>query len=486
MSTVAAAPRSTALSGRNRQIVFAVAIVALFGAMWPYTEYLQKVKTRADLGEAAIGQIDEGSFLHKLAMIAGFRGVVANMLWMQAEELKREHEWDKLKSTVDMITKLQPHFLSVWTFQGWNLAYNVAAEWDAPEDKYVWIKNGINFLRDGVRKNRRSPDLIWDTAWTYYHKLGFADEAILLRRLFYDDRDEDTPDFKIDPITQETRDDNFQVAKGWFTRAVNLVDEGAQRAETAVTSSVEYVDKMPDRKGRPGDLNFRSMPAHAQTRYAIGLEKMSKKDIEPLFGDYAREAWNQAYLDWLDFGRYPFPAFRYEQFPVFIDDITNTERFYSSELNDVQRHWTGRWANDMNYRYWKDRADTERERQGVAARRLFYQGTLALRTADFPEARDRYKQGLDLWKELLERHPVYRDDSLNQKDTGELVRRYVYALRQAGDLGVDEPPPDDLPFKEHYESVKDDPFRDPFDQLDMMKITKEDKGASGTNRPAGR
>ena len=29
-----------------------------------------------------------------------------------------------------------------------------------------------------VKKNRRSPDLIWDTAWFYYHKLGFADESL--------------------------------------------------------------------------------------------------------------------------------------------------------------------------------------------------------------------------------------------------------------------------------------------------------------------
>ena len=81
-------------------------------------------------------------------------------------------------------------FSKIWTFQGWNLAYNVSVEWDAPEDKYEWIKKGIKFLQDGVRKNRKSPDLLWDTAWTYYHKLGFADESIILRRLFRDDPDE--------------------------------------------------------------------------------------------------------------------------------------------------------------------------------------------------------------------------------------------------------------------------------------------------------
>ncbi len=134
-----------------------------------------------------------------------------------------------MAATVDFITKLQPHFLSVWTFQGWNLAYNVSVEWDAPEDKYEWIKKGIKFLQDGVRKNKKSPDLIWDTAWTYYHKIGFADEAIILRRLFRDDDDEEFKTY-IDPETglHVIRHDNFQLAYGWFSRSVGLVDEGGR------------------------------------------------------------------------------------------------------------------------------------------------------------------------------------------------------------------------------------------------------------------
>ena len=178
-------------SNLNKKIIYGLIIVLFFGAMFPYALWLAEEKKRRDLGEAAIGQIDTGSFMMKLFLLGGFRGIVANFLWLCAEENKRDHDWDRLKSNVDLITKLQPHFLSIWTFQGWNLAYNVSVEWDAPEDKYDWIKQGIKFVQEGVEKNRRSPDLIWDTAWFYYHKLGFSDESIILRRLFRDDEDED-------------------------------------------------------------------------------------------------------------------------------------------------------------------------------------------------------------------------------------------------------------------------------------------------------
>jgi hypothetical protein len=201
----------TAATNFKKKIIYGIIIVLLFTVMYPYTDLLEKRKNRYDLGEAAIGQIDTGSFMMKLFLLGGFRGIVADLLWLRADEQKRDHDWDRLKTTVELITKLQPHFLSIWTFQGWNLAYNVSVEWDAPSDKYSWIKEGIKFVQQGVKKNKRSPDLVWDTAWFYYHKLGFADEAIILRRLFRDDDDEEFKTY-IEPRSELSvvGHDNFQ------------------------------------------------------------------------------------------------------------------------------------------------------------------------------------------------------------------------------------------------------------------------------------
>lgn len=457
------------LSVPMRQVLYGLMILGLFLVMIPYKERLQATKDRHDLGEATLGRVDTGSFMLKLALLGGARGIAANVLWTRAVELQKIHEWDRLAATVDLITKLQPHFLAIWTFQGWNLSYNVSVEWDAPEDKYVWIKKGINFLRQGVQKNPNSPDLKWDTGQTYYHKLGFADEAILLRRLFYDDDDEP---FKTDPHAGQVRKDNFLVAKGWFRESIEDVDSGAgTRVATDLEAKIDYVDPVVNRKGRPGDLSFRSMPAHAQTRYAAGLEKQSVKDLEATFSERAQNEWLNAYNDWLEFGRYEFPshnlvqvAGKFAKEPIHIDDATVPQRF--ARLTENQKYWTDRWANDMNYRYWKDRASAELETQGVRARQSFYEGTKALRTADFPKAVQKFKDGLKDWGELLDRHTVFRDDDLNKKDTGRLVQRYVRALRQSG-----EEVPAVLPFADLYKAVEDDHTPDPFDQLDMIGPT---------------
>ena len=77
------------LTNFNKKLVYGLMIVGLFAAMFPYTNWLTREKKDRDLGEAAIGQIDTGSFMMKLFLLGGFRGIVADLLWVRADEYKR-------------------------------------------------------------------------------------------------------------------------------------------------------------------------------------------------------------------------------------------------------------------------------------------------------------------------------------------------------------------------------------------------------------
>jgi hypothetical protein len=379
--------------------------------------------------------------------------------------------------TVDMITKLQPHFLSIWTFQSWNLTYNVSVEWDAPEDKYEWIKRGIKFVQEGVKKNNKSPDLIWDTAWYYYHKIGFSDESIILRRLFYDDEDES---FKKSPLDGNVYRDNFQLGHDWFVKAVRLVDDGESRQAAGPVETVEHVDAPAQRKGRQGDLPFRSMPAHAQTRYAIGLEKESMKGIEATFGPKAQNEWQKALDEWTSFGTFVFDTFNEVEVDgklthqkVRIDDNAITSPEINKKLHENQRYWANRWADQMNYPYWKDRCAAEMEPEGAAARKLFYDGTRAYKSADFPQAVEKFREGLQIWSKVLDHHLPYSRDDLNKKDTGLVVKRYARACQQSG-----TEMPLDTPFYGLAKTFENDNTKDPFDALEMLdNSTRNAKGA---------
>jgi hypothetical protein len=483
------------LSNFWRKIIYAVGILVIFTAIYPYKLYLAEQARQKDLGEATIGEVDTGSFVLKLFLLGGFRGMAANVLWTRAIDYQKVQEWDKLKVTVDMITKLQPHFLSIWTFQSWNLTYNVSVEWDAPEDKYEWIKRGIMFVREGVRKNQKSPDLIWDTAWYYYHKLGFSDESIILRRLFRDDDEKDG--FKTSPLDETLiYHDNFQIGHDWFVKSVELVDKGEQRQAVGELETVEHVDAPAQRKGQQGDLPFRSMPAHAQTRYAIGLEKMSMKGIEATFGPKAMEQWKRAYKEWHDFGMHVFDAYnmvpvdgKLVRHKVKLDDntITQYNRWikehpgnnppWKTPFHENQQYWSDRWSDQMNYSYWLDRCDAEGTLEGTNARKLFYEGTMAYKSAEFKTAVDKYKEGLQIWDKLLKEHQPYRNDDLNKKDTGLVVKRYARACQQEQ---IELPP--DTPFLALMKDYENDNTKDPFDAMEMLDNTSRNSGSAPKSR----
>jgi hypothetical protein len=218
------------------------------------------------------------------------------------------------------------------------------------------------------------------------------------------------------------------------------------------------------------------MPAHAQTRYAIGLEKMSMQGIQATFGEVAKNEWAKSLGEWTKFGKHTYETHnevlvdgKKVHQPVQIDDVSDPAKMAS--LHENQRYWINRWSDQMNYRYWKDRSAAEMTDKGVQARQLFYEGTIAYKTADFGEAVAKFRDGLKIWSELLEEHKDYRNDDINKKDTGLIVRRYLRALRQLG-----QPEPADLLFRELLVGSEKDVTLDPFDATEMLGVTPETSG----------
>ena len=111
--------------------------------------------------------------------LGGFRGIIADMLWMRATRLQEEHCFFESAQLADWITKLEPHFPAVWAFHAWNMAYNISILFPEPENRWRWVQHGISLLRDeALTINPRVPVLYYELAWLYQHKIGFVmDEA---------------------------------------------------------------------------------------------------------------------------------------------------------------------------------------------------------------------------------------------------------------------------------------------------------------------
>lgn len=107
--------------------------------------------------------------------MGAFRGLVVDILWMRADKLKEEGQFFDAKQLAEWITTLQPRFAAVWEFHAWNMAYNISVAIPAtqPEQRWQWVKNGYELLRDrGIPTNPKSVGLYRELARILQHKLG--------------------------------------------------------------------------------------------------------------------------------------------------------------------------------------------------------------------------------------------------------------------------------------------------------------------------
>ena len=105
--------------------------------------------------------------------LGGFRGLIANGLWIRASDLQDKGKYFEMVQLADWITKLQPHIPTVWYHQAWNMAYNISIKFDDPHDRWLWVSRGIELLRDqAIRYNPNETILYRELSWFFQHKMG--------------------------------------------------------------------------------------------------------------------------------------------------------------------------------------------------------------------------------------------------------------------------------------------------------------------------
>lgn len=105
--------------------------------------------------------------------LGGFRGLIANMLWIRANDLQQDDKFFEAAQLATWITDLEPSFSQVWVFQAWNMAYNISVKFKDFPDRWRWVERGIELLRDGgLRYNPNDVLIHRELAWFYQHKMG--------------------------------------------------------------------------------------------------------------------------------------------------------------------------------------------------------------------------------------------------------------------------------------------------------------------------
>ncbi|MBQ9727658.1 MAG: hypothetical protein IJV65_09165 [Kiritimatiellae bacterium] len=163
-------------------VLLAAAALAVFAAIGPRLRAARRAR-RGPVPAAAARRAadDRASALVEFASVAlgGFRGVLADALWLRAGRMQEERRFVELVQLADWVAELEPHNDEVWIFHAWNMAYNVSFLLSRPDDRWRWVGNGIALLRDrGIPLNPRSAALKQALGWFFQHKIGMdMDEA---------------------------------------------------------------------------------------------------------------------------------------------------------------------------------------------------------------------------------------------------------------------------------------------------------------------
>ncbi len=108
--------------------------------------------------------------------LGGFRGVLAAVLWEDAERDKNHHKWRPLETDYKAIATIEPYFGQVYIFNAWNMSYNLSAQFHSMNTKYKWVLDGLVSLYHGEKYVPNNANVIMNEANDYFLKLGTSFE----------------------------------------------------------------------------------------------------------------------------------------------------------------------------------------------------------------------------------------------------------------------------------------------------------------------
>ena len=161
-----------------KRIAVALAALLLFGAVkFPLEQAVDQAHRNAYFRGAHLNlplreQIGQGAFL---AALSGFRGVIADILSLQANDAWQNTQWSRVILLYNQITTLEPRMTLHWEMAANYMAFDasVAALEDPRQPRQAlrikasreYIQIGREFLERGIRNN---PD-----RHALYNRLGF-------------------------------------------------------------------------------------------------------------------------------------------------------------------------------------------------------------------------------------------------------------------------------------------------------------------------
>jgi hypothetical protein len=228
--------------------------------------------------------------------LGGFRGLMANALWIRANDLQLEDKYFEMVQLARWITILDPKSVQGWIHQAWNMTYNISVKFNEPADRWRWVRHGLELLRDeGLKYNPDEALIYRELAWFFQHKMGAnLDEAHRWYKAAWAG----------EMMSVLTTNNNSRWLARWdghpdFEELLHPnSDEGRRRAQLLGEKYKLDARRMQEVDQHFGPFDWRLPEAHAIYWAWLGLTQSKSKDLITL-----RRVIYQSMKDSLDRGR---------------------------------------------------------------------------------------------------------------------------------------------------------------------------------------
>lgn len=165
-------PPSNPLTVFGRRYLLGTVLVLAFGlARLPFERALAHERTAGSVNSVQLDvslreRVTQNEFI---AALGGFRSLVADVLWIEAQTDWEKVEYGKMNLKFGTATTLVPHNTMFWDMAGWHMAYNASvAVMEDPKEPKLAIKKkrqreyfelGKDYLEHGIANNPQSRDL---------------------------------------------------------------------------------------------------------------------------------------------------------------------------------------------------------------------------------------------------------------------------------------------------------------------------------------
>ena len=157
---------------KKRLIQLTAILLAVAGLVWNQSQ-IDAYHAKGDLNR----MVDNPDIPPSLAIttfaLGPMRALTVDALWWRAIEQQDRGEYFDAMQLTSWITQLQPNFASIWTYQAFNMAYNISHDFADPLERWQWIDRAIVLLRnEALKYNPQDKVIRHELARLYFDRIG--------------------------------------------------------------------------------------------------------------------------------------------------------------------------------------------------------------------------------------------------------------------------------------------------------------------------